>query len=442
MSIIKVKTNLLKMMALIICVVVSMGAFTYSRQHAYKASATKSINELDKQKSQNNAAIKELEEKIAALEGNKEEQEAYQQQLAEKIKLQNENIEILMNQIEDINNQILQKQDEITNLEEEISRQEVEIADGLEKFKLRIRAMYISGNDSLAAALVGATDFYDMLAKIELMSRVAKYDDELIEGLVAELNEYNQNIEILNSQKAELEVSMAELNVKKDEVQAALDALNADMQKTQEEIDRIQLEKEIAQKSKEEMEKENEAIEAEREAILAEIARQQEEARKAAQQKQNNSSNTSGNSGGSKYTGGPLKWPVPGFYGVSSEYGQRWGRLHAGIDIAGGGISGASIVAAESGTVGIVSQTCTHNYGKSYSCGCGGSYGNYVTINHGNGLSTLYGHCSSIIVSPGEYVERGQVIGYVGSTGFSTGFHLHFEVIENGSKNNPRNYLY
>ena len=161
-----------------------------------------------------------------------------------------------MNQIEDINNQILQKQDEITNLEEEISRQEVEIADGLEKFKLRIRAMYISGNDSLAAALVGATDFYDMLAKIELMSRVAKYDDELIEGLVAELNEYNQNIEILNSQKAELEVSMAELNVKKDEVQAALDALNADMQKTQEEIDRIQLEKEIAQKQRRDGERE------------------------------------------------------------------------------------------------------------------------------------------------------------------------------------------
>ena len=258
------------------------GCFTYSKQHAYKASATKSINELDKQKVKTMQQLR-VEEKIAALEGNKEEQEAYQQQLAEKIKLQNENIEILMNQIEDINNQILQKQDEITNLEEEISRQEVEIADGLEKFKLRIRAMYISGNESLAAALVGATDFYDMLAKIELMSRVAKYDDELIEGLVAELNEYNQNIEILNSQKAELEVSMAELNVKKDEVQAALDALNADMQNTQEEIDRIQLEKEIAQKSKEEMEKENEAIEAEREAILAEIARQQE-ARKAAQQ--------------------------------------------------------------------------------------------------------------------------------------------------------------
>ena len=101
------------------------------------------------------------------------------------------------------------------------------------------------------------------------------------------------------------------------------------------------------------------------------------------------------------------------------------------------------IVAAESGTVGTVSETCSHNYGKSYSCGCGGGYGNYVTINHGSGnLTTLYGHCSSIIVSSGQYVEKGQVIGYVGSTGFSTGFHLHFEVIDNGSRNNPRNYLY
>ena len=215
MSIIKNKTNILKLMALVVCIVVSMGVFTYSKNHTYQASATKSVNELNKQKSQNNSAIKELEETIASLEGNKEEQEAYQQQLAEKIKLQNDNIDILMSQIEDINMQIEDKQIEIINLEEEIGLQEVKIAEGLEKFKLRIRAMYISGNDSLASALVGATDFYDMLTKVELMSRVAKYDDELIEALVAELNEYNQNVEILNSQKAELEVSMAELTVKK-----------------------------------------------------------------------------------------------------------------------------------------------------------------------------------------------------------------------------------
>ena len=447
MSIIKNKTNILKLMALVVCIVVSMGVFTYSKNHTYQASATKSVNELDKQKSQNNSAIKELEETIASLEGNKEEQEAYQQQLAEKIKLQNDNIDILMSQIEDINMQIEDKQIEIINLEEEIGLQEVKIAEGLEKFKLRIRAMYISGNDSLASALVGATDFYDMLTKVELMSRVAKYDNELVEALVAELNEYNQNVEILNSQKAELEVSMSELTIKKDEVQVALDALNADMQKTQSEINRIQLEREIALRNKEEIEAENAAIEAEQAAILAEIARQQEaarkaeEARKAAEANQNKPSSL-GNTGGSKYTGGPLKWPVPGFYGVSSEFGSRWGKWHGGIDIAGGGISGAAIVAAESGYVGTVSQTCSHNYSKSYSCGCGGGYGNYLTINHGGGLTTLYGHASSVIVSSGQYVERGQVIGYVGSTGFSTGFHLHFEVIENGSRNNPRNYLY
>lgn len=435
----------MKIIALVICVVITTGIATYNRDHDYHASASKSINELDKQKSENNSAIKDLEATIAALEGNKEEQEAYQEQLAEKIRLQNENIEILMNQIDDINLQIEGKQAEITNLETEIGIQEVEIAEGLEKFKLRIRAMYISGNDSMASALVGATDFYDMLTKVELMSRVAKYDDELVEGLVTELNEYNQNIEVLNSQKAELEVSMAELVVKKDEVQIALDALNADSQKTQTEIDRLKMEQEVALRNKAEIEAENAAIQAEQDAILAEIARQQEAARKAEEARKAAEANKGSSqtpTGGSSYTGGPLKWPVPGFYGVSSEYGSRWGRLHAGIDIAGGGISGAAIVAAESGTVGKVSKTCSHNYSKSYSCGCGSGYGNYLTISHGGGLTTLYGHCSSIIVSSGQYVEKGQVIGYVGSTGFSTGFHLHFEVIDNGSRNNPRNYLY
>ena len=270
----------MKIIALIICVVITTGIATYNRGNDYQASASKSINELDKQKSENNSAIKDLEATIAALEGNKGEQEAYQEQLAEKIRLQNENIEILMNQIDDINLQIEGKQAEITNLETEIGIQEAEIAEGLEKFKLRIRAMYISGNDSLASALVGATDFYDMLTKVELMSRVAKYDDELVEGLVTELNEYNQNIEVLNSQKAELEVSMTELTVKKDEVQVALDALNADSQKTQTEIDRLKMEQEVALRNMAEIEAENATIQAEQDAILAEIARQQEAARK------------------------------------------------------------------------------------------------------------------------------------------------------------------
>ncbi len=139
---------------------------------------------------------------------------------------------------------------------------------------------------------------------------------------------------------------------------------------------------------------------------------------------------------------GSMTWPVPGHYVISSYYGSRWGTWHNGIDISDGATNGATIVAAASGTVTDVVTGCPHDYGKSSSCGCGGGYGNYVVISHGNGTSTYYAHCSSIYVSYGQSVSAGEAIGSVGSTGYSTGPHLHFEVLEGGSPVDPTNYLY
>ena len=113
---------------------------------------------------------------------------------------------------------------------------------------------------------------------------------------------------------------------------------------------------------------------------------------------------------------------------VTSRFAWRWGRQHKGIDI--GASYGTPIYAAASGTVAIAQY------------GYGGGYGNYVLLDHGNGVQTLYGHCSSLAVSSGQYVNQGQVIGYVGSTGNSTGNHLHFEVRVNGVAQNPQNYVY
>lgn len=128
------------------------------------------------------------------------------------------------------------------------------------------------------------------------------------------------------------------------------------------------------------------------------------------------------------YATGTFLWPVPSTTMVTSEFGARWGTTHKGIDISGYNVYGADIVAADGGTV-------------TYAAYDNSGYGMNIYIDHGNGLQTHYAHCSAMYVSEGEQVYAGQVIAAVGSTGDSTGPHLHFEVIVNGEKVNPRNYL-
>lgn len=126
-------------------------------------------------------------------------------------------------------------------------------------------------------------------------------------------------------------------------------------------------------------------------------------------------------------------WPVPGVTTISSNYGMRNGTMHNGTDISASGISGKLILSSKAGTVIQVNKSCTHNYGKSSSCGCGGGYGNYVLIQHDDGTRTRYAHCASVSVSVGQNVYNGYSVGTVGSTGYSTGYHLHFEVYTNST---------
>lgn len=125
---------------------------------------------------------------------------------------------------------------------------------------------------------------------------------------------------------------------------------------------------------------------------------------------------------------GSLMWPVPSIHNITSYFAYRWGKMHSGIDISGGNSYGKTIVAADGGVVTYVKYSST-------------SYGNHLQINHGNGISTLYGHTSKILVSSGQKVSKGQPIALIGSTGDSTGAHLHFEVIKGGSKVNPLLYV-
>ena len=132
-----------------------------------------------------------------------------------------------------------------------------------------------------------------------------------------------------------------------------------------------------------------------------------------------------------------MAWPVPGHTRITSEFGSRFGGrdFHTGIDIAGAGtgtINGATVVAANTGTVRVTNHS--HSPGR--------GYGKFIIIDHGGGISTLYAHLSAISVSVGQTVERGDAIGNVGSTGWSTGPHLHFEVRESGRAVNPRPWIF
>jgi murein DD-endopeptidase MepM/ murein hydrolase activator NlpD len=145
--------------------------------------------------------------------------------------------------------------------------------------------------------------------------------------------------------------------------------------------------------------------------------------------------------------GNGFAWPVPGFehrknitsfFGLDDLGGAK--RFHRGLDISGSDIGGSDIVAIETGVIAILEDTCKHDYGKSGSCGCGGGYGKMIAIDHGEGLLSFYGHCRVVHVKVGDLVHKKQVIGKVGSTGFSTGSHLHFEIRRNGKQVDPLEY--
>ena len=494
----------LRAMSTILEAVLLMAAMTTSTLTIRDMSVSaKTLASLQDERQANESKIAEKQKKLDSLQSNMNENEQYQKTLKEKIALQQENLDIVSEELKRIGTSISETEDAIAQAEDDITVMEADIAIGLDEFKMRLRAMYVQGNDSLASALVGATDFYDLLSKYELMSRVANHDNDLVNTLKDKLETCNEKKAQLEKQQESLSKQQSDQQAKKDEFSAALmdlqdtysetidaqeqmerekESLNADvstLEKQNAELDaeEAEIKAAIAKAAEEQKRKEEEARKQKEAAEAAAAAQRQQEAQQQQQQQQqnnsssnsNSNSNSSGNSnsnsnssnnnsssdnnnsnttpstdnnnssGGNSSAG--FTWPCPGFYTISSGYESRWGTFHGALDIAGGN-DGAAVVASRGGTVVVAVSGCPHNYGKSSSCGCGGGYGNYVVIQHDGTYSTLYGHMASLTVSVGDTVSQGQTIGYVGSTGFSTGAHLHFEVRVNGSKVNPADYLY
>lgn len=371
------------------------------------------IKGLKDQSSQINSQIKEIQGKLDAVKNDKSQAVQQKQYLDEQIALCDQRIAQLDQIIQEYDAAIAEKQAEIDSLH-------VQEEDQYALFCERVRAMEEQGTVSYLSIIFNAASFSELLDNIMLVGEIMDYDQGVIDMLQATRQEVERA-------EAELEDGKAEQQTIRDEESAARAELAA------KEEEAAQLVREIAQKESEyqaaiqqkeaEQAKIDEAIQAAQKAFEEEQrkAREEEERRK----KQGQSTGSSGvivsESG--------FAWPLPGYLTLTSKYGWRtlYGRseFHLGTDIPAP--RGTPIQAAKTGKV----TTSTSHW----------SYGNYVVVTHSDGTQTLYAHMSQRAVSVGQVVSQGQVIGYVGSTGNSTGNHLHFEVWVNGKRTNAENYF-
>ena len=438
-----------KMISFVTCSALSMAVMTgsplLSGERTEKVAAL-SIAELQEKINENNSQIEELQGQLDALASNKAEQEQYQAVLKQQIDVIKDNLTILSNEIASIKEDIEETKSNITSLEDSIAAQDQEIDNKIERFKKRLCEMYISGNDNLASVVVGTSSFYDMVSRVEMVNRIASYDEQLINDILADIDKMEEDKAALQTEKLTQEMKEKELEAKEADKKAEYEVFNEKSLQTQEIIDRLALEEQMIAGDISKYEQDKADFEQQIQDIIAEQQRREaEEAARLAAQQAATQTYTPSYSGPSSYNVSPgasgFAWPAPGNYLITSGYGERWGGFHGGIDIGDAGIHGDCACASRAGTVIYVYNGCTHDYSKSGSCGCGGGYGNYVIISHDETYSTVYGHLASAAVSQGQYVNQGDVIGYIGSTGWSTGDHLHFEIRVNGVRVNPSNYV-
>lgn len=307
-----------------------------------------------------------------------------------------------------------------------------------QQYKERIRAMEENGRISYWSVLFRARSFSEFLGNVSLMADIARADQAMLD----ELNAVAQEIQTAQAELAEEKAGLDAQRTALSESQAELDAKSAEATQILDELNDKTAELQAYYAEYEEKESELSASIAQKEQEYTEALQAEEEARReeeAAANNNNNSGSSGGNgnagSEGGSSSGGVSSsgwlYPLPYRVSITDAYGWRINPIsgqrsfHHGTDFAAG--SGTAIYASRSGTV--------------TDAGYDDVYGYSVTINHGDGYSSLYAHMTHFVVSSGDYVTQGQVIGYVGSTGWSTGPHLHFSIYYNGSSVNPMNYV-
>lgn len=396
------KISLKRVITFVLCIamVVTSSFYTAALTQSEKDKLNSDIAALKKEASAIQAEINELK-------AQKSDQAAILAAIRKKISNTQAQIARCNQEIASINSVISANKAEIAAKEAEIEVDKL-------AFKKRIRAIYMSNSSSSVQILLGAENFDDFLQLSQLTASISAHDKRILEDLKSEidvLNEkINENKKLLDEQisiKSTIDAQQKELEAQENEAASIYNDIDAQQAENQEDID----------------------------AINAQV-------RKLQKQLEDDIASKTYTTFVNPNTG--LQWPISGYFTVSSHFGPRWGTNHNGIDIAGGGIAGQPIRAIADGYVTLVYNGCTHNYKKSGNC-CGNGYGNYCTVNHGslniNGSSAnyvaYYAHASKITVSNGQYVKQGDILGYVGTTGWSTGYHLHLGILRNGSWINP-----
>lgn len=332
-------------------------------------------------------------------------------------------IDLIERSIEDKETEIKQKQVDIAGLE-------AQNKENLKKFAKLIRALYMNNTSDTLPILEGSDDWYNFFTYVDVVQNISSqnmefmnrllddihYQEELIAGLEQDITDLNTEKADLLDKKSALETELASLEDKKTEIQQRADECTSDLYDLSYRNETL---KDQMTQIRSEINASNEDVEAINSAI-ADLIR--------AKQAENSGS-------GVVYSSDGFRWPLDSnLQYITTYFGyDAWrGGNHYGIDVGNAGIGGKNIYAAQSGTV-------ITAYGDG---GWHGGFGNYIIIDHGGGISTVYAHCSAVNVYVGQEVSKGDVIGYVGSTGWSTGNHLHFETRVNGTAVDPFGYSY
>lgn len=383
----------------------------FSVQGVLPASAS-SLSDLQQKQSQLKQQQAQVAQQIQSLKNDKAKQQQYKDAL-------NAQIGVVQGQIDNLNAQISGYDNDIKAKETEIAGKQQDINTNYQKLKERLCALYLTGEASNIEIILNSQSVMDLADKTELLQSITAYDTNLINTIKSEMAGIKSQESDIQKNKAAVTAAKTEYDQKQSELSALVSQTNAVIAKISSD-----------QSGAEAKNKEILDAEAKADQAIDDWYRNYY----ASQQQHNGGGSNNGGGSGGYVSKGNFTWPVPSCTNITQGYGSYdMGSFHKGIDISGAGVYGAPIVAADSGRV------IKAGYGV-WGDGYGG-YGNVVVIDHGGGFSTLCAHMSSVAVSAGQQVSKGQVIGYVGSTGQSTGAHCHFEIRVNGSAVNPMNYF-